>query len=355
MKELNVQQLLSQPQGFIFSPFQEELCHMLLESITSVNLYNCSNASLVKRLNQLNEEELLFLFSQAKTSIFSYVERLSSFPRIVDVFSQNEANIQLIAIGQSKSFIQQYEKLSQNVVFSFHLSGFSQLLQTYGIFQAGELLSRWLVYGMNNQEKKTFDPASAAWRIKAKSQRINKPRNMDKTLVFLANHVHKTLGYNEIGYWCDMDNETAQRYVCKLSDYGIVVTLPSFSSRKKYEFVKGLRVGFLDNGILNTFKNNFSNIDFRVDVADLWKNWLIAEKIKKDIREQNNHRYFFWQSHTRQNIDLLVVSSSGERQAFIIVWKSKRAIYPPTLFTKYYPDIPVQIVNPSNYLTFLSQ
>jgi hypothetical protein len=38
----------------------------------------------------------------------------------------------------------------------------------------------------------------------------------------------------------------------------------------------------------------------------------------------------------------------------MVVWKTKRVVTPPPLFVKYYPEIPVQIISPSNYLSFLS-
>jgi hypothetical protein len=355
MEEVSVNQILNQPISLIYSPFPEELTQLLVNNIQSTNVYDCSNPSLVKTLTQLNEEELLFLISQVKWSIFSHVERFSSFSKILELRCLHQDNAQVIVIGQSKTYMEKLRILNQKKVFSFYLSNLPELLQSFGIFQAGEHLSRWMVFGMTLDATSRLNQTKTAWLVKSKDQRINKPEKMKKTLVFLANHVHKTRGYNEIGLWCDINNETAQRYVEKLSDFGIVVPLVAFSTRKKYEYVKGLRIGFMDNGILNTYKNNFTAIDFRTDVKDLWKNWIITEKIKKDIRESKNNRYFFWQSHTRQNIDLLVISARGEREAFLVVWRSQRAISPPPLFSKYYPDIPVLIISPSNYLSHLTE
>jgi hypothetical protein len=354
LEEVNVNHILNQPISLIFTPFPEELTQVLAENTNSANLYDCSNPSLVKTLNQLKEEEWLFLFAQVKWSIFSHVERLSSFSKILDFFYLNQDKIHLIGIGQSKAQMEKFGKLYATKVQGFYADNFPEFLRNYGVFQSGEYLSKWMVYGMTMNEKQKFNRTKAGWFVKSKTNRINKPENMEKTLVFLANRVHKTLGYNEIGSWCGMDNETAQRYVEKLNDYGITVPLVSFSSRKRYEYVKGIRVGFLDNGILNTYKNNFDGIEIRADVEDLWKNWVISEKIKKDVREHKNCRYFFWQSHTRQNMDLLVISDTGEKQAFMVVWKTKRVVTPPPLFVKYYPEIPVQIISPSNYLSFLS-
>ena len=354
MEEVNVNQILNQPISLIFTPFPEELMRVLIENTNAANIYDCSNPSLVKTLLQLNEEELLFLCSQAEWSIFSHVERLSVFSKMLELFCNGPTKVQVIAMGQSQSHMEKLGSLAQIKTQVFYAANFPELLQNYGVFQSGDYLSKWLVYGMIMDESYRFNRTKAAWFIKSKTQRINKPDNMEKTLVFLANRVHKTLGYNEIGSWCGMDNETAQRYVDKLNDYGIVVPLASFSSRKRYEYVKGIRIGFWDNGILNTYKNNFEGIDFRADVEDLWKNWIISEKIKKDVREQKKNRYFFWQSHTRQNMDLVVISETGEKQAFMVVWRSKRAISPPPLFLKYYPEIQVQVISPSNYLSLLS-
>jgi len=355
MKELNFDTPLDVPQMLVFTPFQEDLTQWLLGQISSAHVYDGSNPALAKKLNVLTDDELFFLFSQTKTSIFTHIDRMSSFIRIVEVFCRHENELQLFALSQSKNYTQRLGKATSLNIFSYSLPSFSTLLQRFGIFKSGQCLPKWLVHGMTLLDNPAFNFKNAAWLIKSKNQRINKPESMEKALVFLANHSHKTHGYNEIGSWCGIDNETAQRYVEMLKDYGVVFPLMSFSSRKRYEYIKGFRAAFLDNGTLNWYRNNFLEIDKRTDALDLWKNWVIAEKIKKDSSELKKNQYFFWQSHTRQNIDLIVLTETGEKQAFIMVWNAKRAIKAPPLFAKYYPDIPVQVINPSNYLTMLSQ
>jgi len=354
MISFDIEGILDASTSLIFTPFQEETIELLSERLAAVHVFDCSNHHLVLKLNQLKEEELFFLFSQVRTSIFSHAERLSSFPRVWKIFQDNSSKLQLIALGQSRSFLSIQAKTAEKEVYAYFSSSFLDMVQRHGIFKAGEFVPKWLVTGMTRDGEKTYKRSHSPWLRKCKSLRINKPQSVEKALIFIANRTHTTFSYRELGFYCGIDNETAERYVRMLCDVGIIFCMEAYSFRKRYEYVKGVRAGFWDNGLLNVYKNNFSEIDFRTDVPDLWKNWLIAEKIKKDQREHKNNTYFFWQSHTHQNIDLLVVSESGEKQAFMVSWRSNRVINPSPLFVKYYVDIPVHAINLTNYITFIT-
>ena len=336
---------------FVFTPFQDELTPQVTAHLSSFHVFDCSNKALVNRLNKLQQEEITFLFSQAETSLFIYADRLKSFRFLSKTMREN--NLKFLAFGQSKLRIEAMAKEAGTEGWYFLLPCFSETIHRVGVFNAASFLSRALVYGMRNEVGVAFNPSAMPWLVSGKSHRINKPEYLEKMLVFLAMNSHKTLAYNEIGTWCGSDNETAQRYVWMLEDYGLVVPLKAYATGKKYEYLKGIRVGFLDNGVLNYYRNNRAELDFRADVMELWKNWIISELIKKDQKNGVKNAYFFWQSHTRQSMDLLVFSKDGSKKGYLILWKTKRAINPPPLFIKYYPDIPIYVINPSNYLTFL--
>lgn len=74
---------------------------VLIENTNAANIYDCSNPSLVKTLLQLNEEELLFLCSQAEWSIFSHVERLSVFSKMLELFAMGQQKFKSLPWGKA--------------------------------------------------------------------------------------------------------------------------------------------------------------------------------------------------------------------------------------------------------------
>ncbi|NDB33888.1 MAG: DUF4143 domain-containing protein [Flavobacteriia bacterium] len=336
--------------------FQEEFVALLYGMFDSIQVFDCSKSALTKRLESLRKEELDFLFIQSTTIVFTNVDRLASSSNIIAWCKANENAIQVIAVGQSTTLMKGISaSMGTHQVHRFTLPKLSDYLKEDGIIKTGENIKHWLVQGMARRGMGNYEHQNNAWYSKHKLHRVNKPEIMDRMLCFLAMNALQTLGYNEIGAWCGIDNETAQRYIDLLIDYGVIYLLRTYSTKNKYEYIKGIRVGFTDNYLLNYYKSNLSPFDRRADVLDLWKNWLISERMKLDISEYGHCSYTFWQSHTRQNIDLLIADAQGNKQAFVFSWHPKKKILVSPLFLAYYPTIPVHIVTLSNYLSFVTR
>lgn len=336
----------------IFTGFPEEIMLLCQQSIPSIHVFDCSNSDLIKKFKNLNALEFQFLFSQSDWILITYIERMPELIAIIEELDQENSSSKFVLIGQSQSVLSKAS--SHSVLYYYSLPNVSDYLTKLGVFRVGEMLSTWLINGMTPNAKINYDPDKSPWNSTNKKHRVNKPETVNRILIYVALHSHKTISFNEIGNWAGIDNETAQRYIMLLIDYGMIICVTTFNSRQNYEYIKGFRVGFADNYFLNLYKNNFAQLSFRADTQELWKNWIIAEKFKIDAKVQRPNSYSFWQSHTRQNIDLIVEDAAGNKEAFIFNWTSKRKPSIPPLFSKYYPEIPVKIISPSNYLSFLA-
>jgi hypothetical protein len=169
-----------------------------------------------------------------------------------------------------------------------------------------------------------------------------------------AHLVGEAVSYNQIAEKIGVDNETVQRYLELLEKAHILFVLPSHHTEQKYELKKLHFVYFADNGIRNALINNFNPLSMRMDEDALWKNWLIAERIKWNKMNGKNHRYFFWRSHTRQQVDF-IEAQDNQTTAYRFILDKKKKIKTPPLFGAYYPDILFKSINRTGYLTFLTQ
>jgi hypothetical protein len=92
----------------------------------------------------------------------------------------------------------------------------------------------------------------------------------------------------------------------------------------------------------------------RMDEDALWKNWLIAERIKWNKMNGKNFAYYFWRSHTRQQIDFIELQEN-QTTAYRFILDKKKKMKNPTLFDAYYPKVLFKSINRTGYLTFLTQ
>ena len=61
----------------------------------------------------------------------------------------------------------------------------------------------------------------------------------------------------------------------------ILSTNNGFSRNLRKEITKNPRFYFIDIGIRNALINNFNTIDIRNDIGELWENYIIMERLKK--------------------------------------------------------------------------
>jgi hypothetical protein len=133
----------------------------------------------------------------------------------------------------------------------------------------------------------------------------------------------------------------------------LLIKLPCYHNENRYELKKSHVFYFLDNGIRNVLINNFNPLEIRGDAANLWRNWLISEKLKWQKLNGLHSEFYFWQSHTSQNIDILEFNKNGAA-AFKTSY-SKKLVKEPPLFKKYYPEVPVETLNILNYGNFITK
>jgi len=78
-----------------------------------------------------------------------------------------------------------------------------------------------------------------------------------------------------------MSKNTEERYLDLLEKAFVVQRLTGFSRNLRNEITKNSRYYFLDNGIRNALINNFNLLEQRNDSGELWENYIIIERLKR--------------------------------------------------------------------------
>jgi hypothetical protein len=115
--------------------------------------------------------------------------------------------------------------------------------------------------------------------------------------------------------------------------------------------VKSSKWYFYDNGIRNAVIGDFSLFPVRRDIGQLWENYLLSERLKRNSYQRLGADYFFWRTYDQQEIDF-VERRNGQLAAFEFKWKEKK-VKIPAFFEKSYPDVPFQVVHKMNYMDFV--
>lgn len=159
---------------------------------------------------------------------------------------------------------------------------------------------------------------------------------MGYILQLLALQIGHEMSSYELGRNLGMSRNTAEKYLDYLSDAFIIFKVPSFNRRHPRELSKTNRWYFYDNGVRNAIIDNFNPFSFRIDRAQLWENYCIAERFKKQQSEPSPAQMYFWKTYERQQICL--VEEMGESlTAYDIQWEGEDVVA-PTQWTVTYPD-----------------
>lgn len=149
-----------------------------------------------------------------------------------------------------------------------------------------------------------------------------------------------------------ISRNTVEQYLDLLEKVFIIYKIPGYSNNLRKEISKSNRWYFYDNGIRNALIKNFNPLAIRQDVGDLWENYLMYERLKYlSYKRQNINRYF-WRTYDKQEIDL--IEEAGDRlNAFEFKWNPKKTVKAPKGWVRTYPNSTFEVVNQTNYLSFI--
>ena len=173
-----------------------------------------------------------------------------------------------------------------------------------------------------------------------------------RLLQLLAFQIGKEVSYSELGGALSMSKNTVERYLELLEKAFVLQKLSGFSRNLRNEIKKNSRYYFLDNGVRNALINNFNPLEQRNDAGELWENYLVLERMKKQEYLNVAANNYFWRTHTQQEIDF-VEEREGRLFAYEIKWRKTKSS-PPALWRKTYPDSSFASVHRENYLDFIT-
>ncbi len=150
-----------------------------------------------------------------------------------------------------------------------------------------------------------------------------------------------------------ISRNTVEIYLDLLEKVFVIYKVGGFSRNLRKEIVKTSRYYFFDNGIRNAIIKNFNPLNYRIDIGQIWENYLMSERLKRNHYKNYRVNKYFWRTYDQQEIDL-VEEIDGKLSGFEFKWNPKKLSKPPKAWTKHYPDADFEIINNENFIAFVS-
>ncbi|MFN5148093.1 MAG: ATP-binding protein [Flavobacteriia bacterium] len=328
--------------------------------------FDASDKKTRKQFEIVSGTLLVELFKGHRHVVIHEAQYLEKLQDMIEILLSEEINVTLILCCSYQPLIDEVlrEVLQlQGLEFTLLPPTFYELAQKNSLPEEEKLLETRLIYG--NYPEVTENLAHAELTLHEMIQeviftnlgvtdRINKGDKLLRMLQIIAFNIGEPVSYNEIGEKCGLDNETVERYVDLLERSFLLIRIPSFYNGQRYELKKSHVIYFLDNGIRNVLIRNFNPVFLRNDIDQLWRNWLISERIKWNRLNNKTVEYKFWRTHTRQTMDFIELFD-GKASAYKTSWEKKKKLKFPALFKSSYPDVAMLTLNRSTYWGFLTK
>ncbi len=128
-------------------------------------------------------------------------------------------------------------------------------------------------------------------------------------LKLLSYQVGNEVSVSEIANKLSISRNTVNRYLDLLEQNFIIFSLQSFAKNLRNEIRKKEKYYFYDLGIRNALIENFDSIDTRGDIGAIWENYLITERIKRNMYIDPYKSVYFWRKLSGAEVDFVEVYS----------------------------------------------
>ena len=158
---------------------------------------------------------------------------------------------------------------------------------------------------------------------------------------------------DELGKQLGLSRNTVERYLDLLQKVFVLYRMRGFSRNLRKEVSKASKWYFQDNGIRNAVLRDFRPFDNRPESEKgaLWENYIISERMKRNLNHRLGANFYFWRTYDRQEIDL-IEDYGTEIKAYEIKAGNKEPKMPKT-FSEAYPEAEFNVINRDTYTQFI--
>lgn len=172
-------------------------------------------------------------------------------------------------------------------------------------------------------------------------------------LSLVAYQIGQEVSLSELASALNLNRGTVGRYLDLLEQSFVLVNVRGFSRNLRKEVTKNSRYYFYDSGVRNAVINNFNPLHLRNDIGQLWENYVVMERLKKQTYRNVYANNYFWRTWDKKEIDW-VEERDGKLFGYEITWGKQKKSRSKTAWLSSYPkEAEFALVNRENYFEFI--
>ncbi len=342
------------------------LIQKLLEKIDG-NLFagEGDDIELRKTLSSENKTLILSAFQNYDCIFIDEAQRIKNIGWGLKILVDNLPETIIIASGSS-SF-----KLSSEVgepltgrSITRHLFPISliELNNQFGGMHLYQNLAQYLIFGMYPETLTASDNQSKIFYLRELRNsyllkdilEMENIRNADilyDLLKLIAFQIGNEVSLNELGNALSISKHTVRRYLDLLEKAFIIKKLNGYSGNIRKEITKSSRYYFYDNGLRNALINNFNALTDRNDTGQLWENFMVMERIKKQHYHKIFSNNYFWRTYDQKEVDF-VEERGGKLYGYEFKWSSAKT-KSRNAWLSAYPKAEFKVIHKDNFFDFV--
>ena len=294
-------QLLSAFENTLFLDGDDRITRELLQNPSTEEIKNIIGNHTIVFIDEVQRIDSIGITSKIIVDQFKDVQLLLSGSSVFDIKNKTSESL----TGRKWEYVM------------FPIT-WKELENTVGYVKSMQQLDLRLIYGMYpeiithpSEEKERLKQLVDSYLYKdlLAFSSIKKPDVLEKLLKALAFQMGNEVSVNELAQLLNVDKNTVTNYIQILEKGFVIFTLNGFSKNLRNELKFAKKIYFWDNGVRNTIINNFNSVEMRNDKGELWENFIISERMKKNNYENPFVKSYFWRTTTQQEIDYIEVEN----------------------------------------------
>ncbi len=341
------------------------LLHQILGARQDALWMNGDDLDVQELFSHMTSTRIRAILGNKRLLVIDEAQRIADIGLRLKLITDQVPDVQVIATGSSS--FELASKVNEPLTgrkreFHMYPLTFSEMVQHTQFLDEVRMIPHRMVYGYYPEvvshpgdERSILKELSDSYLYKdiLSLDSINKPDKLIRLLKALALQIGSQVSYNEVGTLIGLDSKTVERYIGILEKSFIVFRLSTFSRNLRNELKISRKIYFWDLGIRNAVIGNLAHVENRTDAGELWENFVIAERMKKNAYTNSFAQSYFWRTRQQHEIDYLE-EENGKLRAFEFKWNARKSnVRCPESFQTAYPTASYQVITPDNVEEFL--
>lgn len=315
-------------------------------------------------LQNITTDRLKVMVGNHQILVIDEAQMIHNIGLLIKRMVDNFPEIQIIASGSSA--FELADKTKESMVgrkeeLQLFPLGYREMVNHSNFVEETRLVAHRLVFGyypevVSNpgKEEKILNDLVDGFLYKdiLNLEGIKKSSTLQRLVQMLAFRISSEINYSSLANDLGINRLTVEKYIDILEKNFIVFSLNAFSRNQDNELKKGRKIYFWDNGLRNRIIKNFNPIELRDDFGALWENFVISERKKKLIYENQYKDTFFWRNMQQAEIDYLEIKNT-EIEAFEIKYNPNQKVRFTKSFTSNYHPKTTEVIHKENFWNYL--